>query len=181
MHRAHKPEQNHPGTCCQAIITEAETIFRQDSCAIMADPAFARLLARYREEIHATFRLMKELETGSDCSGCAARAPGGCCGAGIEEWYDPPLLLMNLFLGREIPRIRPHETCCMFLGENGCLLLSRHHICVNYLCDRITKRLPPHDLARLEAQAGRELFAGWQAERHLLGTLKTRSSRLTGT
>lgn len=159
---------------CMEIITQAEYIFLDLGPVVLADRELTRHLEDYDREIRSTRRLMGMLGTFSDCSDCAARTPGGCCGAGIEDWYEIPLLLANLLLGYKIPRVRIHDSCCLFLGENGCRLHARHDICVNYLCDRIKKRLSPPDLQGLMTQAGRELFAGWQMERRLRQLLKGR-------
>ncbi|MEF3168656.1 MAG: hypothetical protein K6360_04885 [Deltaproteobacteria bacterium] len=176
MDRASERKTGQGGKRCEDLIHLAESIFRDHGAGLLADPELGLLLTEYEKEIHSTGHLMEELGTFADCSGCAVREPGGCCGAGIEDWYGLPHLLINLLLGREIPMDRTHEACCLFLGESGCRLLARHDICVNYLCDRITKRLAAQDLDHLKAQAGRELFAGWQAERRLLHLLKTRTT-----
>lgn len=124
-----------------------------------------RHLDRYRQEISRTQRLMTDLGVVTGCASCATRIPGGgCCGAGIEDWYDELLLLFNLMLGRNIPNVRVNKNDCLFLGPKGCLLLARHHFCVNYLCSRITGTLGPDDLSALEAQGGAELFVCWELE-----------------
>jgi hypothetical protein len=129
------------------------------------EPLIQRRLDRYRQEILRTQCLMMDLGVVSGCASCATGIPGGgCCGAGIEDWYDELLLLFNLMLGRSIPLARAHGNDCLFLGSKGCLLLARHHFCVNYLCSRITGKLSPGDLSALEAQGGAELFVCWELE-----------------
>jgi len=124
-------------------------------------------LERLRHEISETQRLMRDMGVVEDCAACAGRPGGGCCGAGIEDWFDEVVLLMNLLLGRAIPSVRSEREGCLFLGPRGCLLLARNYFCVNYLCHHITSRLCRSDLAALEAQAGKEIFASWQVEKEL--------------
>jgi hypothetical protein len=129
------------------------------------EPLIQRRLDRYRQEISRTQHLMRDLGVVSGCASCATRIPGGgCCGAGIEDWYDELLLLFNLLLGRSISSVRGNGNDCLFLGPKGCLLLARHHFCVNYLCSRITGTLGPDDISALEAQGGAELFVCWELE-----------------
>ncbi len=116
---------------------------------------------------------MEELGLVTQCAVCATRVQGGgCCGAGIEDWYDEFVLLLNLLLGREIPKERPGEKDCLFLGPKGCRLLARHNFCVNYLCSRIPDLLSSEQLSELKAQSGRELFLCWELELILRNRLK---------
>jgi hypothetical protein len=115
--------------------------------------------------IEQSWTLMKKLRVVEGCGTCATVKPGGgCCGAGIENWYDPYVLLMNLMLGREIPDQRPDKTSCLFLGPTGCRLIARFHFCIDYLCHDIKERLSQTDMEKLCAQNGREIYMGWQLE-----------------
>jgi hypothetical protein len=135
---------------------------------LAADDEINRLLGVYRKEILRTYELMKTLKVVNECTVCATRvAGGGCCGAGIEDWYDELILLLNLLLGKQIPTQRLNQNDCFFLGHNGCQLFARHHFCVNYLCPRIIDLLSQSELSALRAQSGKELFRCWELERLL--------------
>jgi len=82
---------------------------------------------------------------------------GSCCGRGIENYYDEPLLLLNLILGVNLHIKRYEKSSCFFLGENGCLLSARHTLCVNYLCEKITHKYTPSELSRLREVEGIQL------------------------
>ena len=135
-----------------------------------------QLLDLYREELKKSRDLMLQLEVSSCCASCATRTDGsGCCGNGIEDWYDEVLLLINLLLGCDIPQERIRDNACLFLGNEGCSLLARYHFCVNYLCGHITKKLSPQQLRILQAQYGRELSTAWEIERTIRKIFSNRS------
>ncbi len=149
-------------------ISIAREIWRGHGSFLMEDRGFSRLLSRYDAQIHRTRGVMQELRLFEICAHCARHTPGGsCCGKGIEEWYEVPVLLFNLMMGREILTAPPGPGDCLFLGPHGCRLWARHHFCVNYLCHRIHHQVSPEGVERLQAQAGRELYACWELEQLL--------------
>jgi hypothetical protein len=93
------------------------------------------------------------LEACGDCE----RNGGSCCGAGLENHYTDLLLLINLLLGVELPTERLDPKSCLFLGEQGCRLLARHVLCINYLCHAITSRIDPCRIAALRTEEGEEI------------------------
>lgn len=141
---------------------------------LMNDTCIISAIEELRAGIEQSWNLMRRLDIVKGCGVCAAtKSGGGCCGAGIENWYDPLILLMNLMIGRDIPENRPDEKSCLFLGPKGCRLTTRFHFCINYLCPEINERLSEQDLALLTSQNGREIYLGWRLEniiRKKLGT-----------
>lgn len=132
---------------------------------LMSDPCIISALEELRTDIEQSWDLMRRFDIVKGCGICATTRPGGgCCGAGIENWYDSYVLLMNLMLGRTIPEDRPDEESCLFLGPSGCRLMTRFHFCINYLCPEITSRLSKQDIEVLTSQNGREIYLGWQLE-----------------
>ncbi len=148
-----------------AKIRMARRLWAGKGEALMADPDVISALGKLRTEIKRSWDLMRRLDVVKGCGICAATKPGGgCCGAGIEEWYDPYILLMNLMLDRDIPEDRPDEDSCLFLGPAGCRLMARFHFCINYLCPDILIRLSKQELKKLTSQNGREIYLGWLLE-----------------
>jgi hypothetical protein len=146
-------------------ILRAREVWAAHGDAIMADPRIISSLHELSNAIEQSWKLMRRLRVVEGCGRCdATKAGGGCCGAGIEEWYDEYVLLMNLMLGRDIPEDRLDETCCLFLGPTGCRLMARFHFCINYLCHDIKERLSSHEMEELTAQNGREIYCGWLLE-----------------
>jgi hypothetical protein len=155
-------------------IALAGYLWKEHGRGLTADSEIDRLLGLYRKEILRSYELMERLDVVTECAMCATQVPGGgCCGAGIENWYDEFVLLLNLLLGRKIPTERLGQKDCLFLGHTGCRLFARHHFCVNYLCSRITDLLGPAELSDLRAQSGKELFLCWELERILRTKLKS--------
>jgi len=131
---------------------------------LCADRTLAALLESYRRAIRNTWACMERENVTKACAECAARAPGSCCFCGVEEWYDPLLLLINILLGLELPLSREVPECCLFLGPGGCRLLARHSFCVNYLCPDLKARIKAEPVSRLGAIAGEEISCGWELE-----------------
>ncbi len=149
----------------QDKIARAREIWDAHGQYLMADPDVVNALDNLRRAIEQSWDLMRRLRVVECCSICATEQEGGgCCGAGIENWYDEYVLLMNLMLGRPIPGKRFDETGCLFLGPNGCLLMARFHFCINYLCHRIKEQLNRQELEELTAQNGKEIYCGWLLE-----------------
>lgn len=149
-------------------IALAEYLWERYGTYIAADREINQLLGLYRKVISRSHELMEKFGVIAGCATCATQIPGGgCCGAGIEDWYDEFVLLLNLLLERKIPTERLGEKDCLFLGPTGCQLFARHHFCINYLCSRITDLLSPEELTALSAQSGKEIFLCWQLERLL--------------
>jgi hypothetical protein len=115
------------------------------------------LLARFRKAAAQSRRRMREAGVADCCRDCDLREGGSCCGRGIEDRYSGVLLLINLLLGRPLPRARLDPSGCFFLGPGGCLLLARHVICINYLCTEITRRIGPERLLPLRESEGEEI------------------------
>ena len=146
-------------------IHTARSIWTLHGDALMADEQVNTAIVKLKKAIEQSWLLMRELKVVDGCGICATTKPGGgCCGAGIEDWYDEYVLLMNLMMGRNIPEAREEETGCLFLGPTGCKLMARFHFCINYLCPDIRERLSAPKMQKLTAQNGREIYCGWQLE-----------------
>jgi hypothetical protein len=135
---------------------------------LAGDQVLQRLLEGYDAAINDTFACMRELDLGGLCGMCATSVEGGgCCGRGIDEWYDHYLMLMNMMLGIGLPESRHDPSGCFFLGPSGCTIRARYHFCVNYLCYRIHEKYTDEELQRLGAASGRELYMSWRLEMRL--------------
>jgi hypothetical protein len=91
------------------------------------------------------------------CRHCDENEGGSCCGAGIENHYNPVILLINLLMGATLPQERQIENGCYFLSSRGCTLKARDVLCVNYLCLQIQGMLTREDLVTLQNTTGDEL------------------------
>ncbi len=115
------------------------------------------LLKNLRKAIHASHIEMNEAGIVDLCKECEEDEGGSCCGTGMEDKYDGQLLLINLLLGVELPKIRNEPQDCYFLRKTGCLLMARHVICINYLCKKITERIEPQKIMTMREKEGEEI------------------------
>jgi hypothetical protein len=141
----------------EAKIAWAEKRYHEVMGELLGDQEIPVLLDKLKGAIHASHREMAEAGVVKACRDCEEREGGSCCGAGLENRYDVSLLLINLLLGVKLPRQGHDPSSCFFLGAQGCLLLARHVICVNYLCKKITERIDAEKIAALQEKEGVEL------------------------
>lgn len=155
-------------------IAQAKRVFADLGGQILARPELADLLAKFRRQIEDTNRLFGEMDVAADCAACCDREKGPCCFDGAQGWYDLRLLLINLLLGVEVPDRPELVDDCWFNSPNGCKLLAKDSICLNFFCPDIQARLSDAELLALRQQVGRELLACLDLETALLPWLRAR-------
>jgi hypothetical protein len=136
------------------------------------DPQTARLRDRLRDAARESGRAMTAAGIVDLCRSCERDEGGSCCGAGLEDRYDGVMLLINLLLGVELPASRAIPGSCYFLGRQGCTLIARDVICVNFLCQKIDGQIPRERIAAMREREGEELeilFAIHSRISHLIG------------
>jgi hypothetical protein len=141
----------------EAKVAWAESCHQQFRRDLLDYPDLRGLLERTKHAIGASRLQMLETGIVELCTECDQVEGGSCCGAGIENRYDGVLLLINCLLDVKMPHARKDPGSCFFLGDQGCLLQARHVICVNYVCGKITGRIPPTTLNALREKEGEEL------------------------
>lgn len=134
---------------------------------ILEDRGISRFIGVYSAAIKDTWSAMSEAGVTALCTDCAVNDGGSCCGAGIENRFDAPLLLINLLMGSPLPTARFDPAGCMFLGAKGCLITARQLICVNYICRRLDEQIDKEALLRLKERIGEEACAGFALEESL--------------
>ena len=135
----------------------AEKFYSLSKDELLRNPEISDLLRRLRAAIHDSRCEMAGTGIVGICRDCEQKEGGSCCGYGLEAYYDETLLLINLLLGVGLPKERAESTSCFFLSANGCGLLARHVICINYVCEKITDRFHPQELASLREKEGVEV------------------------
>ena len=135
----------------------AEDLFRAWGGEIAGDAKLRGLLEALHEKVSASGKVSLDLGIFAVCKRCDEEEGGSCCGAGIENRYSPHLLLINLLLGGSLPAGRRFANSCYFLGSDGCGLMARHILCINYLCSRIQRWLAHEELVKLQAVTGEEM------------------------
>ena len=145
----------------QERIEAARELFEAWEGPFREDVEVVRLLNRLKENIEASYQVMRDVGVVRACRWCEEEAGGSCCGTGIENRYSRRLLLINLLLGVSLPDRRWRLDSCYFLKDNGCSLKARHVLCVNYLCQDLQKRLVPDVMNALQETTGKELDIGF--------------------
>jgi hypothetical protein len=135
----------------------AHDVFETWGARLHADPAIRALTARLDRSIRASQKAMVDSGIVSACADCEEKDGGSCCGAGIENKYDPVLLTMNLLMGVGLPDERGLGGSCFFLGPEGCKLRIRHILCVNFLCLPVQKMLGIDGLIQFQNTIGEEM------------------------
>lgn len=154
---------------------EQERLF---GARLRGDDVVDRLLAELRVSIAASRESMIAAGLVEACRACEEEEGGSCCGCGMEDHYDGMLLLINLLLGVSIERERRDAQSCPFLGAAGCRLAARDHVCVNYLCVKVSERISPSAVGEMRRCQGRELNTLFLLSDHLtvlLGRIQTES------
>ena len=135
----------------------AEACYLKYKDRFVKDPEILGLIHRLKKAIYASRNEMLKIGMVDECRECEEKGGGSCCGAGMEDWYDAVILLINLLLGIELPKTRYDPASCLFLGPNGCLLLAREVVCINYLCNKIVEHIDAKKIASLREKEGVEL------------------------
>jgi hypothetical protein len=138
-------------------IEQAHNLLEACGSSLIEDPHIHALLRKLRDCIESTNQSMVTLGVVAECKNCEEREGGSCCGSGIENKYDAVLLLINLLLGDSLENEEPSKNSCYFLGKKGCTLTARHVLCVNYICQKLQKKLTREELIALQTCAGEEL------------------------
>jgi hypothetical protein len=135
----------------------AEDLHRRLRHHLLQDAMVARLLRDLRNAIRDSRHEMVRAGIVDACADCEKTEGGSCCGAGLENHYSGLLLLINLLLDVSLPKKRHDPASCFFLGREGCRLLARHVLCVNYLCKKLTEQIDPLKIRALREKEGVEL------------------------
>lgn len=146
------------------VIHQARAFCDAYGTFLRKDPEVQGLLGAYRKAIDRTYDAMAEARVLETCSECAQRPSGSCCFEGVEDWYDPVLLVINLLLDVPLPSRREIPKACFFLGQKGCKLRGRYAFCVNFLCPELSAGMKAGTLLRT---AGEELLCGWELEKEI--------------
>jgi hypothetical protein len=145
----------------------ANDFFDREGSRLLQDQSFAGLLDALKEAIHRSRENMLRTGLVDLCRECEEKEGGSCCGAGLEKHYSAKLLLINRFLGLTLPDRREEPSSCFFLSSSGCRLVARHVLCINYICDKITSRIKPEQLAALREAEGEEILLLFQVNEKL--------------
>ena len=155
-------------------INKAMALYNAYGSLLREDQTVQGLIERYRKAIAATYEAMGDEGVLEACAQCAQGPSGSCCFEGVEDWYDPVLLLMNLLMDVPLPSRREIPEACFFVGSRGCKLRARCAFCVNFLCPKLSDAAKSRRLLR---STGEELLCGWELERQVRRRIEPRTSQ----
>jgi hypothetical protein len=138
-------------------IAWARSVYKRYQHQLYKDQHVAHLLGQLENAVSESRKAMARARIIDACKQCEEAEGGSCCAAGLERKYDGWLILINLLLGARLPKTKYGDESCFFLGPDGCTLKSRHVMCVNYLCKKITDRVDSQKIRALREKEGREL------------------------
>jgi hypothetical protein len=124
---------------------------------LTGDKEIRHLIEKFHFASSESLHEMIKIGLVDECRKCEEDEGGACCGKGIENRYSGTLLLINLMLGVKLPERAFDPKSCFFLGTKGCSLSARHVICINYICKKITDRIPIQEINLLREKEGTEL------------------------
>ncbi len=131
-------------------------------------------LKELEKAIEDTWSYMREIGVTEICKRCAEET-GSCCKEWVEDEVDDVMIAMNMLMGVKMPEKRFKEGFCYFLSESGCILKVRPTICVNFLCDKVKKKIGFKNEKKLQEIAGRELELGFIVREKILKMLPSYS------
>jgi hypothetical protein len=140
-------------------IQEARNLYSRFGGRLREDGGFRAEVTLFLEIIARSGKASIDLGVVDACRACEEERGGSCCGRGIEDRYNPVMLLLNLLFDVDLPEIYSKSGSCLFLGERGCLLKVRHILCINYLCLELQKKLGEDGLELLQQATGDEMEA----------------------
>jgi len=150
----------------------AQRLFADHGERLLSLAAFQKYLKALRLLQDDVRQCMEESGMPAFCQACAQTGiTGGCCSHAMTDENDAPLLLLNLLAGVPVELQRGNGTECLFLGIAGCSLRFKPFFCLNYLCGKLRRGIPPPMYQKLANASGRLLQEQYAAEQYLLRVL----------
>jgi len=122
-------------------IKVAEELFEAWNDYFYRDEEFMKMLKDYEKAVIKSNEVMESFGTFKECYVCSVIEKKGCCKAGLENEVTVNILLINMFLGKEIPKEREVPLRCFFVGPTGCKIFARPFLCRDYFCKRLLNML----------------------------------------
>ncbi len=138
-------------------IKTAKELYENWSDYFYKDEEFMKNLERYERAVIESNKTMESFGTFKECYVCSVIDKKGCCKAGLENEVTINILLLNMFLKKEIPEEREVPFRCFFVGPTGCKLFARPFLCRDYFCKRLLNMLKEEEYAKITQVLNEEL------------------------
>ncbi len=111
------------------------------------------------------------------CARCG-RETGGCCQIGLEWQIKPEEFLINLWLFSDEEKVnfqleRTFPDKCLFLGFNGCKLITPPVFCRNFFCEELKDFLGEEKLKLIQKEMGKESELLFKACEHIINNYES--------
>ncbi|QER41412.1 hypothetical protein F1847_01150 [Thermodesulfobacterium sp. TA1] len=147
-----------------AYFTRLIYYYNENKDLLKKDPFIQRKIPLLKEAIDKTRKAFVEKGSFAFCKACALSGEK-CCKAGLEWKLSPAEFFLNLLLS-EIYNLpfdfnTNREEDCLFLGEQGCVLILTPIFCRNFFCDKLAKHLGHQDLTYIQQTMEEEATIGF--------------------
>ncbi len=123
---------------------------------------FKSLLKEYEKAVINSNKVMEEIKSFEECYICSVIDKKGCCKAGLENEVTVNIILINWFLGKEMPMEREVAGRCFFVGPRGCKIFARPYLCREFFCKRLQNKFSQDEYVRVTQAIAHELTLLYQ-------------------
>lgn len=123
---------------------------------------FKMLLKEYEKAVINSNKVMEDIKSFEECYICSVIDKKGCCKAGLENEVTVNIILINWFLGKEMPREREVAGRCFFVGPRGCKIFARPYLCREFFCKRLQNKFSHDEYVRVTQAIAHELTLLYQ-------------------
>lgn len=135
----------------------AEEIFTHWKEHFTAQREFIELLKNYEEAVKYSNKLMENFKSFNECYKCSVLEKKGCCKAGLENEVTINIILINLFLEKDLPTEREIAGRCFFVGSKGCKIFARPYLCREFFCRRLLNTFNEEEYQKISVAIAEEL------------------------
>ncbi|BAU23440.1 hypothetical protein THC_1059 [Caldimicrobium thiodismutans] len=137
--------------------TIAEDLFSSWKDHFLKQEDFLNLLKEYEQAVLNSNSIMEKIKSFEECYICSVIDKKGCCKAGLENEVTINILLINMFLNKEIPLEREVSGRCFFVGPKGCKIFARPYLCREFFCKRLKEKFREEEYIKLTQAIAEEL------------------------
>ena len=135
----------------------AENLFHHWKEHFFHQKDFLDLLTSYERAVKFSNNLMENFKSFEECYICSVIEGKGCCKAGLENEVTVNILLINLFLEKDISEAREIPGRCFFVGSKGCKIFARPYLCREFFCRRLSDKFSQEEYKKISQAIAEEL------------------------
>jgi len=176
LNRLFKREYKTPEELLYEKFKVAAELFHPWKEHFLKNKEFKALLTEYSKAVETSNEIMERIKSFEECYICSVIDKKGCCKAGLENEVTVNIILINWFLGKEMPKDREVPGRCFFVGEKGCKIFARPYLCREFFCRRLKEKFSEEEYILVTQAISHELTLLYQ----LCGYIKREYEFLLG-